>query len=210
MKRAIAPATAAVAWTSVLVQMVLSVQHSMARGDSLLHATVDYFAYFTVLTNVLVALVLTVPWLAPESPAGKWLAQPHMTAMTATAIIIVGVTYHVLLSGDYDPVGVEYATDLGMHYLVPTFFTLHWVLAAPKAGLRYAHLPYFAVYPFAYLAFLTARGAIVSEYPYYFVDVNTLGLAVAARNAFGLVMIYFMVAALLLLITTKHRATENG
>jgi energy-converting hydrogenase Eha subunit A len=210
MKRAIAPATAIVAWAAVLVQMVLSIQNSMARGDSFLHATVDYFAYFTVLTNVLVALVLTVPWLAPESPLGKWLARPHMTAMTATAIIIVGLTYHFLLSGSYDPVGIEYATDLGMHYLVPTLFTLYWVLAAPKAGLSYSHLPYFAIYPFGYLAFLVARGAVVSEYPYFFVDVNTLGFAVAARNAMGLVLIYFMIAALLLLITTKHRVKEDG
>lgn len=210
MKRAIVPATAVVAWTAVLVQMVLSVQHGLARGESFLHATVDYFAYFTVLTNVLVALVLTVPWLAPESPMGRWLARPHMTAMTATAIIIVGLTYHFLLSGAYHPVGVEYATDLGMHYLVPTAFTLYWVLFAPKAGLRYSHLPYFAIYPFAYLTFLTARGAMVGEYPYFFVDVNTLGFTIAARNALGLVMIYFVIAALLLLITSKHRAEEVG
>lgn len=210
MKRAIAPATAVVAWAAVLVQLVLSIQHSMARGDSFLHATVDYFAYFTVLTNVLVALVLTVPWLAPESPMGRWLARPHMTAMTATAIIIVGLTYHFLLSGAYNPVGIEYATDLGMHYLVPTLFTLYWVLAAPKAGLSYSHLPFFAIYPFAYLAFLVVRGAVVSEYPYFFVDVNTLGFAVAARNAMGLVLLYFMIAALLLLITTKHRVKEGG
>ncbi len=210
MKRAIAPATAFLAWAAVLVQMVLSIRNGMARGESLLHATVDYFAYFTVLTNTLVALVLTVPWLAPGSPAGRFLARPHMTAMTATAIIIVGLTYHFVLSGAYHPVGVEYATDLGMHYLVPTLFTLHWVLFAPKAGLRYSHLPTFAVYPLAYLVFLAGRGALVGEYPYFFVDVNTLGFAVAARNAMGLLMIYFMVAALLLLVTSRHRVEERG
>lgn len=209
MKRAIAPATAMVAWAAVLVQLVMSVRHGLATGDSFPRAVIDYFSYFTVLTNILVALVLTVPWVAPESLAGRWLAGPHVTAMTASAIIIVGLTYHFVLSGDYRPAGIEYATDIGLHYIVPTLFTLYWVLVAPKSGLRYAHLPYFAIYPCGYLTFLVARGAMVGEYPYFFVDVNTLGFPVAARNAFGLVMIYLVVAALLLLVTSKHRASED-
>ena len=61
MKRAIAPVTAAIAWTAVLVQMVYSVLNALAIGDSFLMGLVDYFSYFTVLTNTLVALVLTVP-----------------------------------------------------------------------------------------------------------------------------------------------------
>lgn len=205
MKRALAPSTAAIAWASVLVQMVMSIRHGLAAGDSYLHATVDYFSYFTVTTNTLVALVLTVPWLAPESPAAKWLARPHMTAMTCAAIIVVGLAYHVLLSSINTPSGIEYVTDLGLHYIVPTLFTLHWVLAAPKAGLRFAHLPWFAVYPTVYFLYLVARGAMVGEYPYFFVDVNTLGLGVAARNAAGILGFYLVVGAVLLLFTSRQR-----
>lgn len=205
MKRAIAPTTALIAWASVLVQMVMSVQHGLAQGDSFLRATVDYFSYFTVTTNTLVALVITVPWLAPASPMAKWLARPHMTAIAAAAIIVVGFAYHILLSSINDPTGIEYVTDLGQHYVVPTLFTLHWVLAAPKAGLRYSQLPTFLIYPTAYFFYLVARGAIVGEYPYFFVNVSTLGLAVAARNAFAIILFYLTVAAALLFVTTRQR-----
>lgn len=61
LTRGLAPATASIAWTAVLVQMVYSVLDALAIGDSFLMGLVDYFSYFTVLTNTLVALVLTVP-----------------------------------------------------------------------------------------------------------------------------------------------------
>ncbi len=59
--RGLAPATASIAWTAVLVQMAYSVLDALAIGDSFLMGLVDYFSYFTVLTNTLVALVLMVP-----------------------------------------------------------------------------------------------------------------------------------------------------
>lgn len=206
MKRVIAPATAAIAWTAVLVQMVYSVLNAQAKGETLLVGVTDYFSYFTVLTNTLVALVLTVPMFAPASPAARWLAHPCVSAMTASAIIVVGLAYHFLLSAINDPVGVEYATDLGLHYFVPTLFTLYWVLHAPKAGLRYAHVPAFGIYPAAYFAYLMLRGAMIGKYPYFFVDASTIGVAAAARNAVAILLFYFLVASLLMLITARQRA----
>lgn len=206
MKRVLAPTTAAIAWTAVLVQMVYSVLNALAVGDSFLMGLVDYFSYFTVLTNTLVALVLTVPMFAPDSRVGRWLAHPGVSAMSAAAIVVVGIAYHVLLSGAYDPVGVEYVTDLGLHYVVPTLFPLYWVLHAPKAGLRFAHLPWFGVYPTVYFIYLMLRGAVIGKYPYFFVDAGTLGLATAARNAAGILTFYFLVAGVLMLITARQRA----
>ena len=206
MKRALAPATAAIAWTAVLVQMVYSVLNALAKGETLLVGLADYFSYFTVLTNTLVALVLTVPYLSPTSPAARWFAHPRVSGMTAAAIIVVGLAYHFLLSKIVNPVGVEYVTDLGLHYLVPTLFTVHWVLHAPKAGLRFAHVPAFGIYPTVYFAYLMLRGAMIGKYPYFFVDASTIGFAAAARNAAAILLFYFLVASLLMLITARQRA----
>lgn len=210
MHKKLAPVIALIAWASVLVQMGYSIAHGLARGDSFLHATIDYFSYFTVTTNTLCALVLTVPWLAPQSPAGKWLARPHMNAIAAGAIIVVGLAYHFLLSAINNPVGVEYVTDLGLHYVVPTLFTLHWMVAAPKQGLRFKHLPMFGIYPFAYFAWIVVRGQVMGEYPYFFVDVADLGLLTATRNAAGILLFYFTVLAVLFAVTARQRATEQA
>lgn len=210
VRRSFAAITAIIAWTAVLVQMAYSVLNSLATGESFLMGVVDYFSYFTVLTNTLVALVLTVPMLRPGGRLGRWLAHPGVTAMTAAAIVVVGIAYHVLLSGAYDPVGVEYVTDLGLHYIVPTLFTLYWVLHAPKTGLRFSHVPAFGIYPALYFIYLMLRGSVVGKYPYFFVDANTLGYAVAARNAFAILLFYFAVAAVLLTVTARQRAAVRG
>lgn len=210
MRRLLGPAAAAIAWTAVLVQMAYSVRNGVAAGESVAHALVDYWSYFTVTTNTLVALVITVPALAPASAAGRWLARPQVSAMAAAAILVVGIAYHVLLSGQYDPTGVEYLTDLGLHYLVPPLFALHWLVAAPKAGLRMADLPGFAVYPILYLGWVLGRGAVVGEYPYFFVDAGTLGLLGATRNAMGILAFYYLVALVLLAVTAKHRQVEQS
>lgn len=58
---------AAVAWFALVLQYTLTVTKP---GAPFLEATVRYFSFFTIITNVLVALALTLPWLAPESRAG--------------------------------------------------------------------------------------------------------------------------------------------
>lgn len=203
--RLLRPLTAAIAWTAVLTQAVLSVRHGLARGESLVHALVDYASYFTVTTNTLVALVLTVPLLAPGSRLGRWLARPLVQAKGAAAIVVVGIAYHVLLSGSNHPTGLGWWTDLGLHYLVPPLFTAWWILDAPKHGLTARDLRWFAVYPTGYFLWIVARGAVVGEYPYFFVDVSTLGLGVAARNALGILGFYYVVALLLFALTRRQR-----
>lgn len=210
MKRMLAPATAVTSWTAVLVQLYLSLDRALSDGDGLLLGLANYLGYFTILTNILVACVVTVPLLAPQSPAGKRLADPRVSGMTAAAIIVVGIAYHVLLRGTWEPQGVDLFSDTLLHYVVPTLFALYWIVAAPKAGLRFAHLPVMAIYPFAYFIYIVLRGELLGKYPYFFVDVASIGLLASARNAFGILVFYFAVATVLLLVTSRQRASAHA
>ena len=62
---------------------------------------------------LVLALVLTVPIFAPASPAARWLAHPRVSAMTASAIIVVGLAYHVLLSAINNPVDTQVQRSRG-------------------------------------------------------------------------------------------------
>lgn len=194
--RILAPLTAAVAWTSLLVQLPLSIQGGVARGDSVPRAVADYFSFYTILTNLLVALVLTVPAVAPRGAAGRLLGHPLARWTAAAAILVVGIAYHLLLSDLYDPTGVAALTDLGFHYVVPVLYTLTWVLALPlpatdRPGRAIAVL---CAYPVAYFAYLLGRGAVVGSYPYFFVDAGVLGVLGAFRNALGLLAVHLLLA----------------
>ena len=61
---------ALVAWFGVLLQLVLSLQLAVTNGKSALDGLVIYLGYFTVLTNLLVAVSLSWPLLSPRSAPG--------------------------------------------------------------------------------------------------------------------------------------------
>lgn len=194
--RVLAPLTAALAWTALLVQLPLSIQGGVARGDSVPRAVADYFSFYTILTNLLVALVLTVPAVAPRSAAGRLLGHAHARWTAAAAILVVGIAYHLLLSDLYNPTGVAAVTDLVFHYLVPALYALTWVCALPlpTRGPLWPALGALSAYPVAYFAYLLARGAVVGSYPYFFVDAGALGVLGAFRNALGLLAVHLLLA----------------
>jgi hypothetical protein len=57
-------------------------------------------------------------------------------------------------------------------------------------------------FPAAFLGWTLVRGAWLHEYPYPFIDVDTLGFAVALRNAAAIALLF--VAAGLLLVAVDR------
>jgi len=195
-RRVLPPVTAAVAWTALLVQLPLSIQGGVARGDSVARALADYLSFYTILTNLLVALVLTVPAVAPHTAAARWLGAAHVRWTAAAAILVVGIAYHLLLSTLYDPTGVAALTDLAFHYAVPVLYALTWVLTRPlpPRGPWWRSTAMLSAYPVTYFVYLLGRGAVVDSYPYFFVDAGQLGVLGAFRNALGLLAFHLLLA----------------
>lgn len=88
---------AVIAWFVLGLQFYLMVTRSDAQGAALWRLIVNYFSFFTILTNLLIAVGLTWPLAAPDSGGGKLFSQPAVTSATAVYIAIVGVTYSLLL-----------------------------------------------------------------------------------------------------------------
>ena len=59
---------AALAWFAILLQYYLTVTKP---GAPFIEATVRYFSFFTILTNILVALALTLPWRRRAGPSSR-------------------------------------------------------------------------------------------------------------------------------------------
>lgn len=87
---------ATMAWFGMLLQLYLSLKLSLANGKTVAEGLIIYFGYFTILTNILVALVLTIPLVAPVSAAGRFFARPGVGTATAAAITVVGLAYFFL------------------------------------------------------------------------------------------------------------------
>ena len=200
---------ALVAWFGVLLQLLLSIQLAQANGKSVVEGLVVYFGYFTVLSNIFVALVASARVMATRTREPTWLAGEATLGCATTAIILVGLAYHLLLREIWDPQGWQLVADTVLHYLVPALTLLYWMLLRHPQRLP-ARLPLaWCVYPVAYLAYALARGAWLNSYPYPFIDVSVLGYSRMLLNGIGLLVVVLVVGYLVWAAAQLRRGSER-
>ena len=104
----LAPAVlAAVAWIALGLQLLLSLHLTQVNGKPAVDGLIAYLGYFTVLSNLFVALVATDGARREGTPAGLYRAS--MAGCATTSILVVGLGYHALLRNIWDPHGATAA-----------------------------------------------------------------------------------------------------
>jgi len=187
-----AASLAALSWFALVLQLVLSLRLSAANGKTAAMGLIVFFGFFTILTNLLVAVTLTVPLAAPRSAAGRFLARPSVLAAVATSIALVGLGYHVLLREVWTPQGLQWLADILLHYAVPAGFVAWWIVAARKDGIGLASPLTWTVWPIGYFAYALVRGALTGLYAYPFIDVPAIGYPQALLNSLGLLVAFVL------------------
>lgn len=172
--RALVLFAAAVAWFGLGLQLEVTLAAAAARDKSLLAATGEFFSYFTVLTNLLVALALT--FHAYPSRWGAFFRRPSVLGALVVDIVLVAVTYNLLLRRLWSPQGLGRIADETLHVVTPALYVLFWWLAVPKGTTRWRNVPRWLLYPLGYLGYALLLGRLVGFYPYYFFDVGPLGV----------------------------------
>jgi hypothetical protein len=181
--RPYAIAAAAVAWFGVLLQGWLSVNGSLQNGRSVADGLILFFGFFTVTTNILVCLALTLPLLARDSAAGRFLSGGFCVAGIATHIAFVALAYHFLLRNVWNPQGAQLLADVLLHYVTPALFVVYWLVYSRRGCLRWLHPLWWSLYPTLYFIYVLVRGEIIGTYPYGFIDVGAIGYERTMINA---------------------------
>ena len=165
---------------------------------------IRFFSYFTILTNIIVAVTLTSLAFVPRSKLGRITSHGSVQTAVAVYISIVGMIYTFFLRSVWDPAGWQAVADHALHDAVPVLYVIYWLAFSPKSGVDWNDPIKWLAYPAAYLIYSLARGAAVGWYPYWFADVTQLGYPAALTNAafvmagFALVGILFAAMAKLL------------
>lgn len=176
--RALAGVTAAVGWAGLALQMALIAD---TFGPAL--GAWRFIGYFTILTNILAAVVATAVALGSTGRIGG--ARARLVA--ATSIALVGLVYSIALRSLWDPQGYQKLADFLLHDAVPLLFLLMWALS-PHGSLDRKDFAWALAPPMLYAAYALARGAIDGWYAYWFLDPGTqsggeLGLSIAVMVA---------------------------
>lgn len=154
--------------------------------------------YFTVLTNLLVAVVM-----AGVALGSRRLSAPFLLGGITLSILLVGIVYMTLLRGMLELSGGALLADHLLHQLIPSLVPLWWLAFAPKGRLRWRDPLWWSVYPLAYFAYALARGAAEGKYAYPFIDVATNGLVATLVNALLIALGFLVAGALLVLIDAR-------
>lgn len=191
---------AVVSWAGVLLQLWLSINLALANGKSASDGIVAFLGYFTVLSNVFVALCASLPLIARSSRLGRWFDKPMVLGCATTAIVLVGIAYHLLLRNVWAPQGLQLLADYLLHYVVPIAALACWVAFPPRARLGILAPLVWCLYPVCYLIYALIRGEVLGTYPYHFIDVASLGYSRVLFNGFGLLAAFIVLGAIVLAI----------
>ena len=139
-------------------------------------------AYFTILTNGLVAVAMFA------AAQGRALSG-RVAGGVLLSILMVGIIYYVILARLWDPQGLAYWADQGLHTAVP-LATLGWWLAFAPKDARLRDLPFWLIWPLVYCLYSLIRGAMTGFWPYPFIDLPALGPLRLSLNIAGLVVAF--------------------
>jgi hypothetical protein len=203
-RRRFVAVAALLGWAGLSIQLYLIFYSRWALGASLLGGLVSFFSYFTVLSNTLVATVLTCALTSRESAARRWFLQPWVSGGIAVSITLVGLAYNVLLRHLWHPEGWQWLADELLHDVMPLLFLAWWWLCVPKGTLGLRHIALWVIYPLVYFAYALLRGHLLATYPYPFIDVDTLGYPQVFVNAGGLLAGFVLIALLVIALDRRR------
>ncbi|WP_248797132.1 Pr6Pr family membrane protein [Pseudomonas sp. MWU13-2105] len=195
---------AVLGWFALILQLYLILTSRWQAGKSLLGGVDIFFSYFTVLTNTLVALVLTCAATSGDSALRRFFLKPSVQGGVAAAIVLVGLAYSLLLRNTWNPQGLQWVADELLHDVMPVLFVIYWWFCVPKGTLHWSNVWPWLLYPLVYFIYALVRGYFVGSYPYPFIEVDQLGYPQVFINAL-MVLVAFVVISLVLIALDRWR-----
>lgn len=187
--------TAVLAWAALILQFVL-----VLRGGHVLDEIapaplgtrlIRFISYFTVLSNLLVAITAST-LAAGQTRYPTWWKVLRLNAVVCIAV--TGLVHWFLLRPLLDLTGADWVADKLLHLAVPIVAVIGWAVFGPRGKVSSTLLLPSLIFPIAWLVYTLVRGAATDWYPYPFLDVNLHGYAGALAACAG-------VAVLLLALT---------
>ncbi|HET6331086.1 MAG TPA: Pr6Pr family membrane protein [Holophagaceae bacterium] len=171
-----------IAIAGLALQLGILLGGAWAKGRSGWGATANFFSYFTILSNLLVAISFAAPsafWRSARTQGGVTLY-----------IAVVGLVYELVLRRLWHPEGAQFIADLLLHDAVPLTVVAHWIFLRERGALQWRDPFAWLVYPGVYLAYALLRGALTGWWAYPFIDASALGYGRVLLNAAGLLMVF--------------------
>ena len=199
-----------IGWVALTGQLYLIL---LNRKLSIPETIIQYFSYFTILSNLLVTITSTILLFKPTSTIGKFFSKPTTLTALTIYITVVGLVYNLILRFLWAPHGLQKLVDELLHTIMPLLFITYWYICVSKSLLKWKQVYLWLVFPFIYCIYILVRGALTGLYPYPFIDVAILGYNTVFINIAFLVAAFLFIGLLFIgigkLSSKKHLKTNS-
>lgn len=178
-----------IVWAAVILQFLLLMTNAVGPVWEII---LQYFSYFTILTNLLVALDFTVLAVRPRHR----LANASASTAIAVYILVVGAVYNIILRSLWAPQGLQKIVDELLHTVNPLYFLAYWIIFVPKHTLQWTNIFPWLIYPFIYCVYTLVKGLLMNFYPYPFINVQALGMEKVVLNCVILCGVFLLLSLL--------------
>lgn len=203
-------AMAALTLAAILAQLVVTMSGAAEAGRDVATTAVNFFSFFTILSNVAAAVVLV--WSAVDyfrrrdRPAESRLVGTLLVCVT-TYMIVTGIVYNLLLRGIQLPQGttVPWSNEV-LHLVGPLFLLADLLLTVRRRRPEWSTVAIVAIFPLVWIGFTLVRGALTTNpvsgdpwwYPYPFLDPHVVpgGWGGVIAYCIGIAVALLAVAAL--------------
>ncbi|GMA26605.1 hypothetical protein GCM10025864_43640 [Luteimicrobium album] len=191
--RALHAAVLVVSGTGIGIELARALTDDPGPAGSTLERVVRLFSYFTILSNLLVAVVAALLVLDPRRD-GRVFRVARLDGVVC--ITVTGLVYVTVLRGVADLTTAGQVSNALLHYVCPPLCVLVWLLTGPRPRIDARTLAWTPVAPLAWVAYTFVRGAVVGWYPYPFLDVTLHGYTGALTATLVVALLLLALAAL--------------
>lgn len=192
--RLFAVVIAAIAWTGLGIH----VEAQWKLTGSLLGAAWVLADYFTVITNLFVAIAFTLLALRGRNGVG-----PRALAFVAINIALVGVVYALLLHGTEELTGGAAIANVLLHMVTPVIVPIFWLFCVRRGTLGRHDPLIWAIYPVVYLVYALVRGTAQGQFAYPFINYVKNGIPQVAITVVIITLAYLVAGWLMVLLDRR-------
>jgi hypothetical protein len=165
---------------AVIAVVVAVVAQWLESSQTPTYSFWNFFGYFTIQSNLIIAVALAVTLVAAARRKRADLAVSVLRGATTVYIATTGIVYNTLLTGANVSASVPWSNDV-VHKIIPVYAVLDWLLFSDRARLLLRHVWWFLLYPAVWTTVVLVRGATDGWVPYPFLD---------PAQGYGVVAIY--------------------
>jgi hypothetical protein len=189
----------------LLTFVAIGVQLKTLADDGRLDL-VNYFSYFTILSNLVGATLLLVG-------AARWRAarSARLDLLRGGAVVYLTVTFIVfalLLSNTDVDLAIPWVNSV-LHEIIPVVIVIDWLIDPPTTRLSMRQGLLWLSFPAAWIVYVLIRGELVGKYPYPFLDPANGGYASVAIYSVGILVLMVAICAAVVWVGSWARGRHD-